>query len=341
MRRLILLVVVLFRLRADEIDRAVAEEMQNQHIPGLSVGVMRDGRLIKARGYGFANLELSVPATSDTVYAIGSVSKEFIAAGILLLAQDGRLSVDDKVSKYLTDAPASWSGITIRHLLTHTSGLVREGPAFQATKTLPDIDVIRSAYPVPLEFEPGAKWQYCNLGYFTLAEIIHRVADKPWADFLDERIFRPLEMQVTRTASRVEVVPLRASSYQWQSGKFVNAPPVLTVRPSGALLSNVIDLAKWDTALYTDKLFTNETKQKAWTPVRLNDGSTYEYGFGWNLKPYKGHRTVNHGGSMEGFKTHFLRLPDDRLSVVVFTNAGQANPTPIAEKIADAYLAAR
>lgn len=338
MRRFLFILAAACLLRADDVDKIVAGEMQKQHIPGVSIGVMREGRLVKARGYGYANLELSVPSTSDTVFAIGSVSKEFIAGGVLLLEQDGRLSVDDTVNKYLTDAPPSWHGITIRHLMTHTSGLVREGPGFQFTKAQPDIDVIRSAYPVALVFQPGAKWQYCNVGYFTLAEIIRRVADKPWAAFLDERIFRPLEMQSTRTTTHEELVLNRASSYEWENGGYHHSQALLTVRPSGALLSNVIDLAKWDAALYTDRPFKPATKEKAWTPVKLNDGSTYPYGFGWELKPHNGRRVVEHGGSLQGFRSHFLRLPDDKLSIVVFANSGQAKPGVIAHQIADVYL---
>ena len=325
-------------LHADEVDRIVNEEMRQQHIPGVSVGVMRDGRLIKARGYGYANLELSVPVTSDTVFAIGSISKQFIAAGILLLVQDGKLNVDDRVSQYLEDAPPSWSAITIRHLLTHTSGLVRESPDFQYIVAKPDIDLIRKAYSVALEFPAGARYQYCNLGFFILAEIMHRLAGKPWPEFLNDRIFAPLEMESTRTTTHLELVRNRASSYDWKEERFVHAPALLTVRPSGALLSNVIDIAKWDAALYGGGPLSEESKKQSWTPLRLNDGNTYPYGFGWALQPYKGHRGVQHGGSLQGFTSYFQRLPEDRLSVVVLTNGRQAKPGRIVERIADEYL---
>lgn len=338
MRLFLLLLTLALSLRADDIDRIAAEEMDKQHIPGMSIGVMRDGRLVKAKGYGFANIELNVPATSDTIYGIGSVSKQFIAAGVLLLAQDGRLSVDDKVSKHLPDAPSTWSAITIRHLLTHTSGLVRESPAFDFVKAKPDIEIIRGAYQTPLAFPTGAKYQYCNLGYFTLAEIITRTAGKPWPVFLEERIFRPLSMDATRTTTHNGIVVGRASSYDWRDGRYSNAHALLTVRPSGALLSNVIDIAKWDAALYSDSPLTAETKRQAWTAVKLNDGGTYEYGFGWNVNTYKGHRMVSHGGSLQGFKSQFSRYPDDRISIVVFTNVSDARPNVVVDRIADVVL---
>ena len=137
-------------------------------------------------------MEHGIPARPDTVYKIGSVSKQFIATGIMLLVQDGKVAVDDKVSKYLEGTPSTWQAITLRHLLTHTSGLVREGPGFDPYKVQPDIDVIKTAYPLPLQFKPGDKYEYSNLGYFVLAEIIHKVSGKPWGDFLTERVFAPL-----------------------------------------------------------------------------------------------------------------------------------------------------
>ncbi|MBI4905747.1 MAG: beta-lactamase family protein [Acidobacteria bacterium] len=338
MRSIVVLLSFVLWLRADDIDRIATEELHKQHIPGMSIGVMRDGRLIKAKGYGLANIELNAPATSDTVYGIGSVSKQFIAAGILLLAQDGKLTVDDRVSRHLHDAPPSWSAITIRHLLTHTSGLVRESPVFEFVRSKPDIEIIRGAYRAPLAHPTGSKYMYCNLGYFTLAEIITRVSGTRWPEFLDERIFDPLMMDATRTTTHTGVVANRASSYDWKDGTYTNAHALLTLRPSGALLSNVIDIAKWDAALYTNMPLHGETKRQAWTPVRLNDGSTYEYGFGWNVNLVRGHRMVSHGGTLQGFKSQFSRFPDDRLSIVVFTNVSDARPNFVVDRIADLFL---
>ena len=166
--------------------------MERQHLPGLSLIVIKDQKIVKSEGYGLANVELNVPATPQTVYKIGSVSKQFIAAGVMLLVNDGKVGLDDPVSKYLEGTPQSWSTITVRHLLTHTSGIVREAPGFDPLKVQADADVIKTAYDLPLRFTPGEKWEYCNVGYFSLAEIIRKVSGKPWGDFLNDRLFAPL-----------------------------------------------------------------------------------------------------------------------------------------------------
>jgi CubicO group peptidase (beta-lactamase class C family) len=342
-KRLSLFVILLLLLqttavRADKVDDYVKAEMQKQRIPGLSLAVVKEGKVIKAEGYGLANVEHNVPARPETVYKIGSVSKQFIATGIMLLVQDGKIGLDDKVGKYLDGTPESWNGITIRHLLTHTSGIVREGPGFDPFKDQKDFDVIRTAYPLPLRFAPGEKYEYCNVGYFSLAEIISRVSAKPWGDFMNERVFAPLGMTATRPTSVSAIVPNRASGYEWKNDKLWNAGEYIAVRPSGAFLSTALDLAKWDAALYTDAILKQSTREQMWTPVKLNSGATHPYGFGWFLEPLGNHRRVNHGGSLPGFRSHFLRLPDDKLSIIVLTNCDNANPAVIVRGVATIYL---
>jgi len=158
--------------RADEADNFIRAQMKRQNIPGLSLAVIKDGEIIKAEGYGLANIKLKTPAKPETVYRICSVSKQFIATGIMLLVQEGHLGLDDSIGKYLEGTPSTWNAITIRQLLTHTSGLVREAPGFNPFKVQSDAEVIRTAYPLPLSFAPGEKWEYSNVGYFALAEII-------------------------------------------------------------------------------------------------------------------------------------------------------------------------
>ena len=322
----------------DTVDRFVAAEMARKHIPGVSIAVVRRGRVVRADGYGVADLEHEVPVTPQTVFKIGSVSKQFLATGIMLLAQVGRLSVDDPVAKYFTDAPESWRGITLRHFLTHTSGVTREGPAFDPLKTQPDSVVIRSAFARPLEFPTGSKYQYCNVCYFTLADIIARVSGKPWDAFLAERVFRPTGMTATRTTTTTDLVPHRARGYTWSDSGYVNAPEFLALRPSGAFLSTVLDLAKWETALDRGGVLTPASRAAMWTPVRLTDGSAYGYGFGWELDSLDGHRQVHHGGSLPGFRAEFARFPNDSLAVIVLTNADGARPDEIARGVARIFL---
>lgn len=341
-RRSVFVLIFMFAatvaVRADKVDDFVRAAMQKQHVPGVAVAVVRDGKVIKSAGYGMANVELNVAATPDTVFKIGSVSKQFLSAGIMLLVQDGKLSLDDKIAEFLDGTPETWKDITVRHLLTHTSGLIREAPGFEPLKIQNDADVIKSAYGVPLVFKTGDKWQYCNVGYFSLAEIIHKVSGKPWGDFLTERVFAPLGMNSTRTTTMTDLVQNRANGYAWAKGKYQNADIYFALRPSGAFLSTVNDLAKWDAALYTDKFLTKATRDQMWTPVKLNNGETYPYGFGWQLEPAGNHRQVRHGGSLPGFRAEFTRLVDDKLSVIVLTNGDGANAASIAAGVADNYI---
>ncbi len=331
---------VTIAVRADKVDDYVKAEMQRQHTPGLSLAVIRDGKIIKVEGYGLANVELNVPARPETVYKIGSVSKQFIATGIMLLIEEGRISLDDKISKFLEGTPDAWKEITVRHLLTHTSGIVREAPGFDPLKFQNDADVITTAYPLPLRFAPGEKWEYCNVGYFTLAEIIRKVTGEPWSQFLNQRVFRPLEMNATRPTSMTELVPNRANGYVWKDSKLQNAAILFTLRPSGAFLSSVLDLAKWDAALYTDRILKQSVRDQMWAPVKLNNGTSHPYGFGWMLDPVGGHVQVHHGGSLPGFRAETARFVDDKLTVVILTNGDSARPGSIAVGVAALYIPA-
>ena len=334
----VLLLLTVVAARADKVDDYVKAQMDRQHVPGVSILVVKDRKIIKSQGYGFANVELNVPATPDTVYKIGSVSKQFIAAGIMLLVQDGKLSIDDNISKFLDATPETWKPITIRHLLTHTSGIVREAPGFDPLKIQKDAEVIKTAYSMPLRFAPGEKYEYCNVGYFTLAEIISKVSGKPWPDFLAERVFAPLGMNSTRTTNMTDLVPNRANGYLWRNGKFQNASIYFAVRPSGAFLSTVSDLAKWEAALEDGTLLKRPTLDQMWTPVKLNDGKTYPYGFGWELSALRNHKQINHGGSLPGFRAQLSRFVDDKVTVVVLTNGDNANAAGIAHGVANLYI---
>jgi len=322
---------------ADPVDDIVNAELKRQSVPGMSVAVVREGKIVKAEGYGLANAELNVRATPQTVYQIGSVSKQFIAAGIMMLVQDGRMSLDDKASKYLAATPTAWQAITVRHLLTHTAGIVNEPPAFDPFKLQSDADLVKSAYSAPLLFAPGADWTYSNTGYFALADIIRVVSGEPWDAFFQKRLFQPLAMTSTRTTT-TEVVPNGASGYALMNGKMSSTPPFVAVRPSGAFLSTVLDLAKWDAALTAGSLLSAATLNQMWTPVTLNGGGTYAYGFGWQVDAVAGHKRVHHSGTMPGFRATIQRYSDDRLTVIVLTNAGNADPGSIARLIAESYV---
>ncbi|WP_168207858.1 serine hydrolase [Spirosoma sp. KCTC 42546] len=326
------------QISADSVDAIVRTHMTNKHIQGVSIAIVRQGKVILAKGYGLANVELNVPATPQSVYAIASVSKQFLATGILMLAQEGKLKLDDDIHKYYPQAPQTWQGITLRHLLSHTSGIVREAPAFDPAKIQPDSVVVQSAFPLPLEFPIGTKWQYCNVGYFALADVISKVSGQPWATFLKQRVFSPLGMTATRTTTLSEIVPNRVDGYEWDKDHLHRAIPYRALRPSGAFLSTVLDLAKWDAALYTSNYLTEASQKQMLTPFVLKDGTPYPYGLGWRVDTFQGTQWVHHGGSLPGFRTEYARFPQKGLSIIILTNGEEASPETIAKEIATLFL---
>jgi len=318
---------------ADPADDYIASQMKAFRLPGLALAVVKDGKVIKAQGYGLANVARQTPVTPDTVLKIGSVSKQFIATGIMLLARDRRLAFDDPIGKYLQDSPASWSAITIRHLLTHTAGLVRESPAFDPNKDQSDAVVLKGAYPVALRFLPGEKWEYSNVGYYALAETIHRVTGQAWNDYLTDRIFKPAGMTTTFPTNSKQPIPNRAQGYTGNDNANA-ADEWLALRPSGAFLSTVLDLAKWDALLYTDMVLTESERGQMTTAVRLNNGSPYPYGFGWHVDTVGGQRRVWHGGGLPGFSAQFVRFPDAGVTIMLLANGDDVDTSSIANGLA-------
>jgi D-alanyl-D-alanine carboxypeptidase len=328
MRFLAALVLITAPLLGDSLDDRVRAQMQWQRIPGLSLAVMKQGKVLVSRGYGLANVETQTAATADTVYKIGSLGKPFVAAAVMVLVQDGKLALTDPVRKHIPDAPESWRNITIRNLLEHTSGLVREFPAFDPYKVQPEAELIASTYALPLRFEPGSKWEYSNVGYYVLAEIIRKTSGEEWSSFIARRVFAPAGMKATRPTTR-EIVPNRARGYETRGGRLQNAEDWLAVRPSGAFLSTVNDFAKWDAALYADGMF-----RQMWTA-----GAHKPYGFGWFVDTMNGHRHIHHDGGVPGFVAEFHRFPDDGISVVVLANIGDRDLSDLALQVADRYIA--
>jgi D-alanyl-D-alanine carboxypeptidase len=324
-------------VRADQVDDYVKLQMERQRIPGVSLAVVKDGQIVKLQSYGLANIELNVAASSDTVYKIGSLSKPFIATGVMLLAADGKLALTDEIVKFLDGAPDGWNRITVQQVLSHSSGLARDAPGFDPLKLQRDADVIRSAYGVALAFSPGERWQYSNLGYFVLAEIISKASGKAWPEFLAERVFRPLGMAATRVTDMTAIVPNRASGYVVRNGRYQNAPLLLAVRPSGALLSNVTDLLRWDAALSNESVLPQSTLEAMWTPAKPTNGETARYGLGWQLDGEGNDRMIHHPGSIAGFQADYVRFPEYKLSVIVLANQDVALPVTIAVRVATLY----
>jgi CubicO group peptidase (beta-lactamase class C family) len=325
--------------KGDAVDDLMADAMRQHPIPGAALAIVRGGQTVKTAAYGMANLERPTPATPQTVFEIGSVTKQFTAAAILLLAQEGKLAVDDKISRHLKDTPASWSGITIRQLLTHTSGLKNYTglDGFELTRHLTQAQFIAQIAAHPLDFAPGEKWSYCNTGYNLLGYIIENVSGKSYGDFLEQNIFAPLGMTATAGRDPGAILPARASGYETnRAGQFiVRDPDVTDVFSAGALASTVGDLAKWNAALDTDGILTAASRAAMWTPVRLNNGTTHPYGFGWFLQPWQGHANLGHSGSTSGFSASLQRFPEAGLTVILLTNSDEFDiATKLAREIA-------
>ena len=340
-RRALLLIPVIWitapaMVRADQVDDFIHAQMTMFHLHGISMAVMKNGQIIKAEGYGVADDERGTPARTDTVYKIGSVSKQFIATAIMLLARDGRVGLDDPISKHLDGTPAAWRPITVRHLLTHTAGLVRESPGFMANKQISDADVLKAAYRVPLLFTPGEKYEYSNVGYYGLAEIIRVASGRPWQDYVDEKVFQAAGLNIVPTNTKKPVLN-KARGYDGRHNTRL-ADDWVALRPSGAFLSTVLELAKWDAVLYNDNVLTDAERRQMYTPVRLNDGATAAYGFGWHVESRNGRRFVWHGGGLPGFSSQFVRYIDDGVTVIMLTNGSDVDSFAIANGLARLYL---
>jgi CubicO group peptidase (beta-lactamase class C family) len=322
---------------AQEIERKVHEYMNAAvRVSRFSGAVLlaRDGQPIVSRGYGMANVELDVPNTPQTVFRIGSVTKQFTGMAIVMLQERGKLSVNDPICKHLSDCPQAWQPITIKHLLTHTAGIPNytEFPDFMKTaaaETTP-AELTGRFRDKPLQFALGEKYAYSNSGYYLLGLIIERASGKPYADFLQENIFAPLGMKQTGYDSPVRIIRNRAAGYARTSDGLVNAAPISmsTAYAAGALYSTVEDLLLWDQALYTEKLVSRKSLDEAFTPFRSN------YGYGWSVGKRLDRQVIAHGGGIFGFSSYIARYPADRVTVVVLSNVEGAPSGEIANALA-------
>jgi CubicO group peptidase (beta-lactamase class C family) len=324
------------------IDRYVEAEMARQRIPGLALAVSQRGRPVHVRGYGLANVEHQVPVTDRTVFQSGSVGKQFTAAAVMLLVEDGRLGLDDPIVTFFDDAPASWSPITVRHLLTHTSGIANYTSGaidYRRDYTYPEL--VALAQKPPLDFLPGEKHSYSNTGYLLLGLIIEKVSGQFYGDLLRDRVFRPLGMDTARVISEADIVPHRAAGYEMVKGELKNqewVAPSLNTTADGSLYLTVRDLARWDEALAARRLFKPSTYEAMWTAARLNDGSREPYGFGWRVAETNGHKTIAHGGAWQGFLSRIARYEDDGLTVIVLVNTSLANLERLERGVAGLFV---
>jgi len=329
------------------IDRLVMDRMELLHIPGLAVGIYDRGKILLAKGYGLANVELKVPVKAETLFQSGSVGKQFVSAAVMMLVEEGRVGLDDSIVKYFPNAPQSWMQIHLKNLLSHTSGLAeyesgeRIGPKgpFYLRLDFTEDELVEKIEALPIEFKPAEGWAYRNTNYVLLGVIIHKVTGKFYADYLQERIFKPLGMNSTRLISDSDIIPNRASGYEKKGNTIKNqewVSPTFNSTADGTLYFNVIDLAKWDAALYGTALLKQSSLDRIWNVFPLNNGkpNPANYGFAWSIGLQNGRKVIEHGGAWQGFTCYIARYVDDSLTVTVLTNYNAGMPGMFAHQIA-------
>ena len=305
----------------DDVTRM--EQIIQSYVPGKFMGtvlVAQDGKVLLDKGYGFANLEWDVPNTPTTKFRLGSITKQFTAASILLLEERGKLKVEDPVKKYMPNAPAAWDKITIFHLLTHTSGI----PSFTGfsdyesheTQAMTPGKLVEWFRDKPLEFEPGTKWNYSNSGYVLLGYLIEKISGQSYSDFVQQNIFTPLGMKDSGYDSNSAIIAHRAAGYTPGKSGPINAGFVHMSIPfsAGALYSTTEDLLRWEQGLFGGKLLKPDSLTKMTTPFKQ------DYAFGLGVSTQNGHKMIAHDGGIQGFNTSLAYFPDDKLVVAVLAN---------------------
>lgn len=330
---------------ADPVDDYVRGQLGPRHLPGVSLAVIKDGRIVKAAGYGVASLELNVPASERTVYEVGSISKQFTADAVLLLAEDGKLSLDDPLSKYLSRTPPAWSAITLRHVLTHTAGLPdfdTGNIGFSYRREYTEAEFVDLLAAHPLDFPPGERWNYTN-GFPLLGMVVERAAGMPYQDFVRTRIFERLGLASARFKSNTGVVPNRADGYLFKDGAYRHGETLRPslIAPNGGVMLNVLDFAAWDIAITSGRLLSAASMAAMTTPVRLSNGRTVGHGLGWFMDQFNGHRFGAHWGTtVTGHSAVIRRYVNDRVTVIMLANLddGGFGIDAMSKRIANMYV---
>lgn len=326
-----------------EFDKILSEQFKPGET-GCAALVAKKGQIIYKKAFGMANLELNVPMQPDMVFRIGSITKQFTAVAILQLMEQGKLSLQDEITKFIPDYPTQAYKITIEHLLTHTSGIksytnVPEFQKYIRTDMKPS-EVIDMFKNLPMEFAPGTKWNYNNSGYFLLGYIIEKVSGKSYPEYIEENFFKPLGMTNTLYGSDSKIVKNRAWGYQPDVNGIKNADMMSMSLPyaAGSIQSTVEDLFRWNQAVHSYKLVKKETLEKAFTEYKLADGKGTKYGYGWSFSQIQDSRTIEHGGGINGYLTNALYLPAEDIFVAVFSNNNAKSPAFVSNLMAAVAL---
>lgn len=328
----------------NEMDEKIKAYMAENNIPGGLIAVAQKGDIKHIQTYGLANVELSVGVNENSLFEIGSISKQFAATAVMLLVEEGRLSLDDKIHKYIPSLPGDWLGVTVHQLLTHTSGI----PDYEEIYTydvyrlrMTPEEVIKIAQARPVDFKPGQGFYYSNTGYFILSMIVERIEQMPLGDVLKNRIFDPLAMTSTRMADPHAIIMNRAEGY-WvdKNGDLINrnATETSSTLGAGGMLSSAADMAKWDAALYGTEILSEASKKIMWTSVILPNGEDTQYALGWDVAPDRGLKMTGHGGQVAGFVAYFARYIDIDTVIIVFMNRYRVSSRVVNNIVLDTFI---
>ena len=331
------------------VDSMVKRRMTETQTPGMAVAVVVNGKVVHAKGYGMANLETRSRVTTKTVFNLASVTKTFTALAALKLVEQGKLSLDDPLSRHLEDIPRDWRTITIRQLLSNTSGIKSftslteaEGRcnAAQDIRSYRRGDAVREVECFPLEFPAGEKWKYGDTGFYLVGMVIEKISRQGYGSYLKEHLFSPLGMSATDLLDYSEILPQRADGYSFRNGKIVNAARFdIDEFATGGLTSTLEDMIRFERAFLTEKALKKASIETMLANARLNSGEAVSYGLGIGLTPFKGQKRFGHtGGGGLGFATAFTHFPDHKVTVIVLANADQEEIGNFANSVAELFF---
>jgi CubicO group peptidase (beta-lactamase class C family) len=321
---------------AGPLEEYVQGEMNRTNVPGMAVAVAQNGRIVRAQGFGKANIELGVSVHPDTLFKTGAVGMQFTAVAVMLLVEDGKVRLDDSIRRYLPDAPRSWEPITVRQLLNHTSGLPAT-PAGEFRVDYTDEQLLGIIYDQELNFPAGTRWRFSYSDYIVLGFLISKVSGEYYADLLAKRVFTPLGMRTARPIDESAIVPNRADGYEMQDGEPRNAEwvsPTANSTADGSLYLSALDYVAWAAGMADRKILRPESWAEIGQPAPLASGRDYPYGFGWFLGQHAGQGTWWHSGSWQGFETFVIRYLGEELTVAVIANGDGGHPGKIARHVA-------